>query len=85
MFVEGSGYSASALRYWAKRLDGEAAPTRASSGSVRLARVVSSTPEAAWSAAVVIELGRARVAVASGVDAATLRTVLEVLGELELR
>lgn len=80
-FVAGREFSASALRYWAKRL-GRAGPK-----PVRLARVVGSqlVPESGGSAGIGLEIGAVRVVVARDVDRETLRTVLELLGELAAR
>ena len=88
-FCEGSGFSAGGLRNAAHQLD-KRAGTAARSPRVLLARVVRApaTPVApevapevapAQPARVVIEVGRARVVVAPGVDRATLATVLELL------
>ena len=84
-FCEGSGFSAGGLRNAAHQLD-KRARTAARSPRVLLARVVRApatpaAPEVALEqpARVVIEVGRARVAVAPGVDRATLATVLELL------
>ena len=80
-FCEGGGFSAGGLRNAAHQLDKQAR-TAARSPRVVLARVVRApavpvAPE--LTARVVIEVGRARVAVAPGVDRATLATVLELL------
>ena len=79
-FCAGKGYSDSTLRYWASRL-GKAKAGAARAPEVRLARVVraAAAPDVGETP-VVIELGGARLAVRRGVDAGTLRTVLEVLG-----
>ena len=90
-FSEGREYSVHMLRYWGRRV-GTAAPTkvrRSSSGAsapepapVRLARVLRTGPQPIGTATapVVIELGRAKVAVSPGFDRPTLAAVLELLG-----
>jgi hypothetical protein len=82
------------LRYWARRIDEEQAALAASSApSIRLARVVRAPREVApqaieaarqaVGAALVLEIGGARVQVPAGFERATLRAVLEVLRESE--
>ena len=80
-FVAGREFSASALRYWAKRLE------RADRRPVRLARLVRGglVPEGGGSAGIALEVGGVRVLVAREFDRDALRTVLEVLGELAAR
>lgn len=77
-FVE-QGLELRSLRYWTyrRRRDAEAvAPL-----PVRLARVVrGEAPPRADGAALVVEVGRARISVARGFDRATLAAVLDVLG-----
>ena len=90
-FAEGRDYTVHMLRYWARRIDEEAAA--ASAPSIRLARVVRAPAEAAalpratarqpTGAALVLEVGGARVQVPAGFERATLRAVLEVLRESE--
>ena len=90
-FSEGEPFSAGGLRHWAHRLRQQRAAKAAQ--SVRIARVVrvpaAALPEthdaaagaalAAAPAALVAEVGAARVAVRSGFDRATLAAVLDVL------
>lgn len=77
-FTAGRGFSASALRYWAKRLE-QKSPARP-----RMAKLVRGelVPEAQGSGEVVLEIAGARVTIGRECDRATLRTVLEVLREL---
>lgn len=81
-FCAGRGFSASALRYWGKRLEKkltEPAPAPA----VRIARLV--RDDAGGPAAeglISIEVGATRLTVGRGFDRAALRSVLEVLAEL---
>ena len=93
-FAEGRDYTVHMLRYWARRIDEEQAALAASSEpSIRLARVVRAPKEAAphpfeaarqpTGAALVLEVGGARVQVPAGFERATLRAVLEVLRESE--
>jgi hypothetical protein len=71
-------YSASALRYWAKRLGHQ--PSK----SVQLARLVrSELVPVGGRGDVVIEVGRVRVTVGRDFDRATLRGVVETLTELD--
>ena len=82
-FCDEHGLGLSALRYWAQRVRRE----RRTSPQVRLARV-ERTPTSAASpvsapdpdTALIVEVGRARITVARGVDRATLAVVLEILG-----
>jgi hypothetical protein len=79
-FCEGKDFSRGGLRYWSSRLR-KVAPPAARNGEVRLARVVRGQAALADAETpVVIEVGRARVGVRRGFDAATLRVVLDVLG-----
>ena len=90
-FAEGRDYTVHMLRYWARRIAEEAAAS--SEPSIRLARVVRAPAEAAAlpsattrppvGAALVLEVGGARVQVPAGFERATLRAVLEVLRESE--
>ena len=90
-FAEGRDYTVHMLRYWAGRVKEEAAVP--SAPSIRLARVVRAPKEAApqpfeaarqpTGAALVLEVGGARVQVPAGFERATLRAVLEVLRESE--
>lgn len=90
-FAEGRDYTVHMLRYWAGRVKEEAA----AEPSIRLARVVrtsagaaplpSATARQPTGAALVLEVGGARVQVPVGFERATLRAVLEVLRESEGR
>jgi hypothetical protein len=92
-FAEGRDYTVHMLRYWARRIAEEAAAS--SEPSIRLARVVrtsagaaplpSATARQPTGAALVLEVGGARVQVPVGFERATLRAVLEVLRESEGR
>ncbi len=95
-FCEGRGFSAGLLRHWAWRLglteSRAAAKEAARPAPAPLARVVwTRRPEAADGAqgSIRIEIGRARVEVRSGFDAATLAAVVAVLegrvGATEIR
>ena len=93
-YSEDREFSVHMLRYWARRVGPKAAPpapaSRAPSSpppprpAVRMARVLrtgtSAQPTTTTSSAVVIEIGRARVAVAAGFDRPTLAAVLDLLG-----
>ena len=95
-FSEGREYSVHMLRYWARHVGpkpGAPAPAsravappvpRLAMPAVRMARVLrtgtSTPPPPTASSAVVIEIGRARVAVAAGFDHSTLAAVLSLLG-----
>ncbi len=95
-FVEGRDYSVHMLRYWASRVEKEAAAP-SPDAAVRLARVVVTPGEPAQAlkatprpvaadaapAALVLELGGVRMHIFAGVESTTLRTVLEVLRESE--
>ena len=75
-FSAGQGFTAGALRKAAQELD---SGTRASKAqTIRVARVLRA-PAASAAAALVVELGDARVIVHAGVDRATLATVFDVL------
>jgi hypothetical protein len=87
-FTAGREFSAGGLRYWAHRLKREAVP--ASSTVVPMARVIRSLPETgptgalaprpvAREAAIVIEIGAARISVRPGFDVATLTAVVDAL------
>lgn len=78
-YCEGRDFNHRDLYRWGQRLK-RAAPRRAPAGAVQMVRVESRkvTPP---QAALTIELGATRVAVPAGYDGATLRTVLEALGE----
>lgn len=90
-FAEGRDYTVHMLRYWARRMDEEAAAS--SEPSIRLARIVRAPREVApqsieaaqqpTGVALVLEVGGARVQVPVGFERATLRAVLEVLRESE--
>ncbi len=78
-FCKGKDFSPGGLRYWSSRLrKGVLSAPR--TGEVRLARVVRSAGLSEGETPIVIEVGRARVGVRRGFDAATLRSVLDVLG-----
>jgi transposase len=93
-FCEGQEFSAGGLRHWAHRLEKiraakENAKTSPATSSVRVLRVVRRKARSEASAPrtdgkVVIELGRARVAVEAGFDRETLRAVVEVLAGSEV-
>jgi hypothetical protein len=87
-FSAGQGFAVGTLRWWSSRLGREGTPAFVASSGIRLAKVVRSTEPAAVIAptgrgAVIIEMhdARVRVLVESGVDRATLSTVLELLGK----
>jgi len=73
-FVAGRGFSASALGYWARRLERERA---GATGQPRLARVLRSGPPGETG---VSGAGVTIVSVSRDFDRATLRAVLEALG-----
>jgi hypothetical protein len=90
-YCEGRGFTAGALRHWAHRL-GESQARKAEQVKVRMARVVTATESGARStkvsgrdpgerveAALIVEVGTARISVQPGFDHATLAAVLEVL------
>jgi len=86
-FCKGKPFTAGGLRHWAYRLRREVAQAAATE-TVRIGRVVrvpsSSAPEApapvaAAGAALVVEIGPARVTVPPGFDRAALVAVLDVL------
>ena len=90
-FCEGRDFTAGGLRHWAHLLGRDSTVPRAEGGT-RLARVVrvasprraGSTGAAALEATgggLVVEYGRARVAVSVGFDRSTLAAVLDVLAE----
>jgi hypothetical protein len=85
-FAEGRDYTVHMLRYWAQRIEKEAAKVE----PVRLARVVRVPREVALvagsatavaGAPLVLEVGGARMQIGAGFDRSTLRAVLEVLRE----
>ena len=83
-FVAGRGFSASALRAWAARLDEQkkaatTAPAARPKKSIKIARVMARRTVAS-STPIVIEVSGARVSLAAGFDRADLRAVLEILG-----
>jgi hypothetical protein len=81
-FSRGKGYSASALRYWARRLEQEGRREhRVAETPVRIARVVREGDDGAGP--IVVEVGAVRVSVGRGFDRAVLQEVLEVLRALE--
>jgi hypothetical protein len=77
-FSRRAGYAANTLKWWASRLKTQP--------EFRLARVqvkpstVPTSPTPIRSGLIVIEVPRARIAVESGADRATLAMVLELLG-----
>lgn len=82
-FTQGQPFSASALRYWRKRLEKTAAtkPSRV----IRVAQMVradKSTTPRAESVPVVIEAAGLRIVVPPGADRESLHLVLDVLREL---
>jgi hypothetical protein len=86
-FCKGKPFTAGGLRHWAYRLRREEAGS-ADAASVPLARVVRTSeaappeapaPVAAAGAALVVEVGLARVTVPPGFDRAALAAVLDVL------
>ena len=92
-FVEGRGFEASTLQYWASRLKAmgimvvpEAttgatpakAPAKASMALLRVRRAVA--PEAVRSTGLTIGVGAARIEVGRGFDRTLLREVVDVLG-----
>jgi len=83
-FVAGREFSASALRYWSRRLEETRAREKPKPRAVRLARLVrvDSEPIAAGRE-MVIEIGRFRLRVGDELDRETLRAVVEVLSEIE--
>ncbi len=76
-FVDGRSYSATALRYWAKRLETSAAVTR-----VALARVVrpGTSVETTSDDGVEVIVGSARLVVRRGFDPVLLRELVAALG-----
>lgn len=78
-FSQGRGFSASALRYWRKRLERTVARGPA---TVRLARVVRDDQEHDASASVVIEAAGLRIVVPPRADRDSLRLVLDVLRDV---
>ena len=81
-FAAGRGYSPSTLHWWSSRLrrPGGGREENGPSASIRLARVVVRGEEAPGSgAAVVVELGGARVIVPAGADRTSVVMVLESL------
>jgi hypothetical protein len=76
-FSGGRGFSSSALRYWAKRLERERPKT------VALARLVRADGVGGDGREILIEIGRARVSVGRGFDRETLHAVVEVLTRIE--
>lgn len=79
---EQHGLGLSALRYWTRKAGREAV---AAADKIRLARVErvaasEASTDAVATAAVVIEVGGARVRVERGVDLDTLAAVIELMG-----
>jgi len=81
-FSAGRGYTATALRYWAKRLEREQPTSAAPATPVRIARLVRDDVPADAASTITIEVGRVRVTVGQGFDRDSLRGVLEVLAEI---
>lgn len=82
-FTRGKDYSASALRYWARRLEQEGwRDGRPAATPLRIARVVREG-DGAGAGPLVVEVGGARVSVGRGFDRAVLRDVVAVLQALE--
>ncbi len=77
-FCKGRGYSPKSLLWWSSRLRHKRVGKSAKRGRVHLAKVVRTTTMAA-TAAVLIEVEGARIAVGSGASAETLRAVLDAL------
>jgi hypothetical protein len=77
-FASGRGFAGATLRWWSSRLGRRRAEERAP--TVRLARVVRSPEPSPLQSTIIVEIGRGRVLVPPGVDAATLATVLSTLG-----
>ncbi len=83
VYASGRGYAGSTLLWWSSRLArGVGKPAKKPEGTreVRLARVVRAPEPASSAASVIVEVHGARVLVPTGVDAATLKTVLAALG-----
>jgi hypothetical protein len=83
----------SGLRYWTYRLRGAEKASAAEASAVRLVPVTVKPEEPSPSvmvaerceAALTVAIGAARIVVPTGVDRATLKVVLELLGEHEAR
>jgi len=75
-FSSGRGFSSSGLYKWARHLKGSEIAAELTTPRVRMVRVdrVASVP-----AALVVEVGTARVVVPAGFDAATVEVVLRAL------
>jgi hypothetical protein len=88
-FARARGFSDAALRYWAGRLERRPAASRASLAETpmrvsKLARVVRPgelPPPQTAGAEVLVQIGKAAIAVRPGFDPALLRDVLRVLAE----
>lgn len=79
-FCKGRGYSHKSLLWWSCQLGRKRVETPSRTGSVRLARVIRTAPSASpLTAAVLIEMDGARVAVSSGTNVETLRVVFDAL------
>lgn len=76
-FSAGQGYQPSTLKYWASRLKSSA--TRAAA-PVPIARVVRQRSRSVNEASIEVLVGRARVLVRRGFDAALLREIAAALG-----
>jgi hypothetical protein len=70
-FAQGQAFAAATLRYWSSRLERNQAP--------RFVRVVPKATVAPPSSGLVVEVGRARVRVASDFDPALLAQVVRTL------
>jgi hypothetical protein len=78
-YAEGQGFKGSTLRFWASNLRRvEAAPSAPAKPRVRMLRVVARSPSSDASIEVVV--GKMRVVVRRGFDAALLRQVFDALG-----
>jgi hypothetical protein len=73
-FAKGQGFAASTLRYGSRRLGG--------TEQAHFVRLVPRAPALAPGPDLVIEVGGARIRVASGFDATLLIEVVRVLGEV---
>jgi hypothetical protein len=81
-FCAGKGFEASTLRYWASRLR-RPEVVSGPRDEVRIARVVRGTAGGDVDSPIVVEVGRARIAIRRGCDRDALRAVFELLDERE--
>jgi hypothetical protein len=78
-FAEGRGFKGSTLRFWASTLrKAERDPRVAGKPGVRFLRVVRQSPESEL--AIEVAVGKARVVVRPGFNAALLRQLVDALG-----